>query len=63
MVERVYLALWVIYFITLAIFFVSGLLTATVVVAFGFVLFGMVFLGMIGILPHYATHNNRPLSH
>ncbi|MEZ5344634.1 MAG: hypothetical protein R2681_03665 [Pyrinomonadaceae bacterium] len=63
MVEKLYLALWGIFFAAFALFFLTGFMTAAMVVGFGFVAFGMVFLGMIGILPHYVTHYKIPLEH
>ncbi len=63
MLERIYISLWGIYFIALSLFFVGGMHTAGVVVVFGFVFFSMVFLGMIGVMLDYATHNKMPLKH
>ena len=63
MLERIYVSLIGLYFVALGLFFVGGILTSSVLVVFGLVLFGLVFLGMIGILPHYVTHQKTHLKH
>jgi hypothetical protein len=63
MLERIYIALLGLYVLTVGFFYVSGLLDALTAVVFGFVLFGLIFLGMIGVLPFYATHHKTPLKH
>ncbi|NNE97905.1 MAG: hypothetical protein HKN25_02665 [Pyrinomonadaceae bacterium] len=59
MIERLYIALWGIYLIAIALFLATGMLNALTGVVFGFILFGLVFMGMISVLPHWATHQDR----
>ena len=58
MVERIYISFWGIYFIAVALVLAMGLLNGTALVAFGFVMFGLIFMGMIAVLPHWASHDN-----
>ena len=59
MIERIYISFWGIYFIALALVLVMGLLSGTTILGFGLVLFGLIFMGMIAVLPHWASHNHH----
>lgn len=59
MFERIYVAIWGVYFVGLTLALITGILTAGTGVAFGFVLFALIFMGMIAVLPHWATHDNH----
>ncbi len=63
MLERIYVALWGIYFIAIALFYMVGILNATAAVVFGMVFFGMIFMGMIGVLPFHVTHSTPHMKH
>lgn len=51
MMTKIYFSLWIIYFLVLAAYYVSGAMTPTSLVVFGFISFGMVFMGIMGVLP------------
>lgn len=53
---KIYGFLWLAMGLTAALLFVTGNLTLTAAIAFGFVAFGLVFIGMIGVLPATVTH-------
>ena len=57
MLERIYFALWGLYFATAGVIYMSGMFNAKVAVAFGLVFFGMTFMGMISVLPFHVSHN------
>lgn len=53
---KIYEMLWLAIALVMAIMYVTGNLTLTVAVVFGFVIFGMVFMGMMGVLPASISH-------
>jgi len=59
MVEKVYVALWGVMLVALGLFFVTGNLNTNAELVFGFLFFGLIFMGMIGVLPHWATHREE----
>lgn len=58
MLTKIYFFLWVLYFLVLAGFYVSGAVTPTTLVVFGFISFGMVFMGIMGVLPT-SVHDSQ----
>lgn len=58
MVERIYMALWILLAVFAVVIWLLGYMTATVLVALGFITFGLLFMGIIGILPEWASHNH-----
>jgi hypothetical protein len=63
MLERLYFAVWGLYLLIVGTFYITGNLTAFTTVVLGFVFFGLTFMGMIGVLPFYVTHQKMPLKH
>ena len=57
---KIYGMLWLAIALVMAILFVTGNLTLTVAITFGFVMFGMVFMGMMGVLPASISHPAPP---
>ena len=53
---KVYLSLWVMTAVVAALLLLTGFMTLTAVVTFGFVIFGLVFMGMMGVLPATIAH-------
>lgn len=56
MIVRKYEILWLAILLVAALLFVTGLMTLTVGLVFGFVALGMVFMGMMGVLPAAISH-------
>lgn len=59
MLERIYISLWGVYFLAVALFWLAGLMTAAAVVVLGVTAFALIFLGMIGVLPFVVTHHSE----
>lgn len=57
MLEKLYILLWFILASAIAISYAGGLLSEKAAVVFGFILFGLIFMGMISVLPFWATHH------
>ncbi|MBX3294951.1 MAG: hypothetical protein KF762_04510 [Acidobacteria bacterium] len=57
MLTKIYIALWLVIAAAALGVYVTGNMTVTAVVAFGFVCFGMVFMGMMSVLPT-AVHDS-----
>lgn len=57
MLTKLYFILWAMIAIAAIVVLITGNMTATAVVAFGFVCFGMVFMGMMSVLPT-AVHES-----
>lgn len=53
---KIYGMLWLVVSIVMAALFVTGNLTLTVGLVFGFMIFGLVFMGMMGVLPAGVAH-------
>lgn len=60
MLERIYFSLWGVLTIAMGLFYIAGILTMFTVTVFGFIAFGLIFMGMIGVLPFWSSH--QPLS-
>jgi hypothetical protein len=56
MLVKGYYSLWVLSAVAAALMFATGNLTMLAVVVFGFIAFGLTFMGMISVLPVWATH-------
>ena len=63
MLERIYFSLWALLILTVGIFYVAGGLSTLTIVVFGFILFGLTFMGMIGVLPFWASHHSEANTH
>lgn len=58
MLEKIYVALWGVYFAVVGLVSLTGNMNTSTGIVLGFIFFGMTFMGMIGVLPHWATHND-----
>lgn len=56
MSPKFYNFLWVLYFVSAVVMWLSGVLTMLAIVVFGFVAFGLVFIGMMCVLPGAVSH-------
>ncbi|MBK8464743.1 MAG: hypothetical protein IPL32_02850 [Chloracidobacterium sp.] len=56
MSPRSYSFLWLVYFVSVGVMSIAGVLTMVAVVAFGFIAFGLVFMGMMCVLPAAVAH-------
>ena len=54
---KIYIALWFLYFLVLAVYYVLAGVTPTALVVFGFLSFGLVFMGIMGVLPTAVHHS------
>ena len=59
MSPKFYAVLWTIFAFAVAVITAIGMLNTFAIIAFGFVSFGLVFIGMIGVLPTWATHEHE----
>jgi uncharacterized protein (DUF58 family) len=59
---KVYKILWAVLLTIIALTFLTGNLTMSVGVAFGFVIFGLIFSGMMFVLPSTVAHANHHLA-
>jgi len=57
---KIYGMIWLAVALLMLVLFVTGTLTLTLIVAFGFVIFGLVFMGMMGVLPASIAHPAAP---
>ena len=62
MLTKIYAGLWLVYFLTAGVFYLTGSMTMLALVGFGFVAFGMVFMGMMGVLPSTVVHHGPALA-
>jgi hypothetical protein len=60
MLIKIYGMLWALLGIIALVLLATGYFTATVLIAFGFVIFGMIFMGMISVLPSTVVHHTPP---
>lgn len=51
MLAKIYWYTWLVIAAAAGLFFLTGNMTLSAVVVFGFIAFGMVFMGMMGVLP------------
>ncbi len=58
MLIKIYGLIWVLGLVAAAFFYLTGNLTPTIQVLFGVLTFGAVFMGMISVLPFWATHRS-----
>ncbi|MGD9563041.1 MAG: hypothetical protein AB7F88_09215 [Pyrinomonadaceae bacterium] len=56
MLVRIYWTLCAAFLLAALVLFLTGNLTMTVLVVFGFIGFGLVFMGMISVLPATISH-------
>jgi hypothetical protein len=57
MLTRIYGLMWLLTALAMGIFFITGNLGATALVVFGFIIFGLLYMGLISVLPFWATHD------
>lgn len=55
---KVYLGIWALGIVTVAVLYLVGLFTPVVAVTFGFLSFGAIFIGMMNVLP-IALHTEH----
>lgn len=60
MFVKIYWIIWAAAAIAVVPLFLTGNLTMTAVVAFGFVSFGLIFMGMMSVIPSTTTHRSPP---
>lgn len=60
---KAYWTIWAAILIGAMALFVTGNLTAVVVVALGFISFGMIFMGMMAVLPSTISHPSPARTH
>lgn len=60
MLEKIYFAVWGLGLLAAGTVYLTGNMTPTIATVFGFLTFGMIFMGMIGVLPFYVTHEAHP---
>lgn len=56
MLVKIYWTLWAMVLFVAALLYLTGFLTMTAIVAFGFVIFGLIFMGMMSVLPVSVAH-------
>jgi hypothetical protein len=57
MLTKVYSLLWLAVAVLMGVTYATGNMTSKVLVVFGFIIFGLIFMGMISVLPFWATHH------
>ena len=57
---RIYGLVWLFIAAAAALLYVTGFLNLIVLILFGKVVMGLVFIGIMGILPLWATHQTSP---
>lgn len=60
MIVRIYWTMWAAVLIAALAIFLTGNLTMSAVVVFGFISFGMIFMGMMSVLPATIAHPAPP---
>jgi hypothetical protein len=56
---KAYFYLWLVIAAIFGAIFLTGNLTLTMLVVFGFIAFGVTFMGMMGVLPAVVTHETH----
>ena len=57
---RIYGLIWLFVVAAAALLYLIGFLSPIVVILFGKIVMGLVFLGIMGLLPMWATHQMSP---
>jgi hypothetical protein len=57
MLTKVYSLLWLAVAVLMGVTYITGNMTPKVLVVFGFFIFGLIFMGMISVLPFWASHH------
>lgn len=57
MFVKLYFLVWALGLLTAAAFYLTGYLGSVTQVVFGFLTFTAVFMGMLAVLPFWATHH------
>lgn len=56
MSPKFYSFLWILYFVSVGIMWLAGVLTMIAGIVFGFIAFGLIFTGMMCVLPGVVSH-------
>jgi hypothetical protein len=57
MLTKVYGLLWLATAVFMMAAYLTGNLGTNSVIVFGFIIFGLLYMGLISVLPFWATHN------
>lgn len=60
MLVKIYFSLWVLTAIAAVLMLATGSVTMMTLSVFGFAAFGLTFMGMISVLPVWASHPEEP---
>lgn len=63
MMVKAYFGVWVLGLTAVLVTFMTGNMSPTMTVAFGFMSFGAIFMGMMGVLPTTVVHHDGPAQH
>lgn len=58
MLVKIYAYTWIVGLAAAGLFYLTGNFTPIVEVVFGFLTFAAIFMGMISVLPFWATHHS-----
>lgn len=58
MLTKIYGLMWLLTAVAMGVFFITGNLGSTAIIVFGFIIFGLLYMGLISVLPFWATHDN-----